>query len=66
MLGLNPEQRPALTPENESVLAVWNFCGGWKPALWPVAFAYLEINDAEYLIDMLLVVRAEIDKRRAK
>lgn len=49
--------RPDITPENELVIAAWNFCGGWNPALIPAAAAYYGIADVDCLIEQLLAMR---------
>jgi hypothetical protein len=65
--GLSQSQvaanRPALTHGNEMALAVWNFCGGWKPEALPLAVAYFAIDDPDALIESLITIRDELDKR---
>lgn len=49
--------RPLLTRDNELVIEVWNFCGGWKPEFVPFAAAYYGVEDLDMLIAQLLAVR---------
>lgn len=53
-------QRPALAPENELVIKVWNFCGGWNPVAVPLAAAFYDIDDADFLLEQLMVVRDKL------
>lgn len=53
-------QRPALTHENELVIRVWNFCGGWNPVAVPVAAAFYDIDDADFLLEQLMLMRDKL------
>lgn len=53
--------RPALERENAIAFQVWKFCGGWNPALVPVAAAYYEVDDVDLLITQLLAIRESIE-----
>jgi hypothetical protein len=57
--------RPRLTRDNELVIAVWNFCAGWNPQALPLALAYYEIQDADFMIAQLLALRRKIDEHAA-
>lgn len=69
MMGLSDEQyrerRPLLTRENETVIAVWNFCGGWNPDALPLALAFYDVKDCDAMITLLLALRVYFDKRAA-
>ncbi len=67
MMGMNPAdwhtQRPALSPENEIVIAVWNFCCGWNPQALPLALAFYDVRDIDYCLQQLMLMR---DKQEAR
>lgn len=48
---------PKVDRRNDVVVAVWHWCGGWKPELIPMVCALYEIADPLGLIDRLLVLR---------
>lgn len=58
-------QRPTLSRDNELVLEIWNFCDGWNPAAYPLAFAYYSVSDPEFVLTQLLVLRERIGAYRA-
>jgi hypothetical protein len=58
------QRRPKLTRENEVVVEVWNFCGGWNPELLSIAFAYYDVRDPSFFIAMLLALRDKISDHR--
>ena len=39
------------------MILVWNFCGGWNPALIETAAAYYGIADLDFLIEQVLALR---------
>lgn len=49
--------RPLLTRENELVVKVWNFCGGWKPEAVPLALLYYDVADPAFVLSQLMVLR---------
>lgn len=55
--------QPVLTPDNEVVIQVWEFCGGWQPHILPVALAYYGVRDPELMIEQLLALRDLAAKR---
>lgn len=57
--------RQPLSAENEVVLDVWRFCGGWNPAVLPIAAEFYGVEDVEFLIVQLIVLRDTIDAHRA-
>lgn len=69
MMGLNAEQwaakRPALTRDNEVVLEVWRFCGGWQPGILPLAAVYHGAEDLDFLVSQLLTLRDLIEAHHA-
>jgi hypothetical protein len=56
--------RPELTPENQQVLQVWDFCQGWNPEQIPIAAAFFEISDLDFLMTQLLVLRERIARHQ--
>jgi hypothetical protein len=67
--GFTAEQwratRPSLSSENELVLMVWRFCGGWNPERAAFAAAYYGIEDVDTLLTQLLVVDSAINAHKA-
>lgn len=62
-----PAAGSELSAANERVLAVWEFCGGWKPDLLPLAVAWCGVEDADFLIGQLILMRDRIaDHARAQ
>lgn len=55
---------PELTPENQQVLRVWEFCQGWSPADIPAAAAFYGITDMDFLMTQLLVLRDKIARHQ--
>lgn len=53
--------RPPLSPANQLVMQVWNFCGGWHPELIPYAAEYFGARDVDFLTHQLLVLRSTLD-----
>lgn len=68
MIGLSradwQRMRPALTPQNQQVLQVWDFCEGWNPAQIPAAAAFFGITDLDFLMTQLLVLREKITRHQ--
>ncbi len=68
MVGLSREQwlagKPPLTADNEQVLKVWRFCEGWDPALLPLAAAYYDITDVDFLLGQLELLRDKVEAHR--
>lgn len=56
---------PPLTRDNETVLEIWRFCGGWNPQSLPMALAFYEVGDVDLCIGQLLLLRDLMDKRSA-
>lgn len=56
-------QRPPLTPENRAVCEIWDFCGGWKPEALPVALAFHDVVDIDFLVEQLKLIRDRIAAR---
>lgn len=68
-LGMSEAQwaatRPALSPANELVMRVWNFCSGWHPELIPYAAEFFGARDVDFLTHQLLVLRGTVDEHAA-
>lgn len=54
--------RPPLEGLAEQALYVWNFCGGWKPELFPAAFEFYGIEQASLVTGLLLDMRDYLRK----
>lgn len=54
-------RRPRLSEENQTVYEVWDFCGCcWKPEALPVALAFYDVVDIEFLMQQLKLIRDRV------
>lgn len=53
---------PPLSPAGEIALHCWGFCAGWQPERWPVYEALHPVPDWHHHIELLRVIRAELQK----
>ena len=53
--------RPALLPDAARAFHAWRWCGGWRPERLPLYLAAHPVPDADLLIDLLLVLRDELE-----
>jgi hypothetical protein len=69
MMGLTPAQwqadRPALSPDNDLVVQIWNFCDGWNPQALPLALTYFDVQNVEFILDQLILLREKIAAHEA-
>lgn len=51
-----------LTPASEMALHCWGFCAGWQPERWPVYEALHPVPDWHHHMELMRVIRAELQK----
>ena len=48
---------PVLVPQARRAAHCWQFCGGWRPELWPGYAALHEVDDWHLLMELMKVIR---------
>jgi hypothetical protein len=53
-------QAPPLCEESNRAMHAWNWCGGWRPDLWPMYATLHPVPDWHLLQDLMEVIRSRV------
>jgi len=51
---------PQLCADAEQARHAWQFCGGWRPLLWPTYGALHQVEDWHLLIDLMAEIKNHV------